>query len=126
MKQNIGRFQRVLNCLARVVCLAPYRSSTSRLRRRLHWLPVQKRITLMIAISTNKVLTHHQPGYLSELIIEHRPVYNLLPANNNLLIIPRTKTKIASEPFRVTAPTINHMKESSTFNVMQNNQSQLS
>ena len=35
-KQNIGRLQRVQNPLAGVVCLPPYRSTASRLRRRLH------------------------------------------------------------------------------------------
>ena len=30
---------------------------------------------------TRKVLTHHQPGYLSEPIVEHRPAYNLRSAN---------------------------------------------
>ena len=37
------------------------------------------------------LITHHQ-GSLSELIAKHRPGYNLRSADNNLLIIPRTKT----------------------------------
>ena len=57
MKQNIGRLQRVQNSLARVVCLAPYRSPASRLRRRLHWFPVQEGIAFKIAMLTRKVLT---------------------------------------------------------------------
>ena len=67
-KQNIGRLHRVQNSLARVVRLAPYRSSAPRLRHRLHWLPVRERITFKIARLTHKSphpSTHHQPGYLS-------------------------------------------------------------
>ena len=105
-KQNIFRLQRVQNSLARVVCFASYRSLTSRLRRRLHWLSVLERITFTIAMLTHKVLLHHQPGYISEVIVEHRPVYNLRSADNNLLVIPRAKTKIAYRAFRVSAPTI--------------------
>ena len=55
---------------------------------------------------TYKVLTHHQPGYLSKLIVEHLPVYKLRSEDSNLLVIQRTKTKIASRAFRVSAPTI--------------------
>ena len=67
---------------------------------------VQKQNNFEIAMLTHKVLTHHQPGYLSELIVAYWPVYNLCLANNNLLIIPRIKAKIASRAFRVSAPTI--------------------
>ena len=45
-------------------------------------------------------------GEKRELIVEHRAVYNLRSENNNLLVIPRTKSKIASRAFRVSAPTI--------------------
>ena len=37
-----------------------------------------------IVILTHKVITHHQPVYLIELIIKHRLVYNLKSAENNL------------------------------------------
>ena len=37
-----------------------------------------------------------QPGYIFELIVDYQPVYKLRSANNNLLVIPRTKTEIAS------------------------------
>ena len=105
-KQNIGRLQHVQHSLARIVCLAPYRSFNSRLRRHLHWLPVQERITFKITTLTHKVLTHHQPGYLSELSVEYWPVYNLCSEDKILLVIPWMKTKIASRAFRVSAPTI--------------------
>ena len=103
-KQNIGCLQRVQNSHVRVVCLAPHWSFASRFRRRLHWLPVQERLTFKIAMLTHKVLTHHQPGYLSELIVEN--LYNLRSVDNNLLIKTRTKTKFVWRAFRVSATTI--------------------
>ena len=84
-------------------CLAPCRSFNSRLRSRLHWLPVQERITLTIATLTHRVLTSRLP---LQLIAEYRPAYNLRSADNSLLVRPRTKTKIVSRAFRVSAPTI--------------------
>ena len=103
-KHNIGHLQCVQNSLAHVVYLATYRSSASRVCRHLQWLSVQERITFKIAMLTRKVLTHHPPGYLCELIVKHPSVYNLRLADNNRLVIPRTKTKIASRAFRVSAP----------------------
>ena len=67
---------------------------------------VLKRITFMIAMLTHKELTYHQPGYLSELIVEYRPVYHLRSVDNSLLVISQTKRKIDFRAFRVSAPTI--------------------
>ena len=104
------------------MCLAPYRSPVSRLRRHLHWLPVQERITFKIAMLTHKVLTHHQPGYFPELIVKHRLVYNLRSADNNLLVIPGRKLRVPpplSESLRRPNGTVFH------FIAMHNNHFQL-
>ena len=67
------------------------------------WPPALAPSTFKIETLAHKVLTHHQPDYLSELIVEHQPVYNVRSEDNNLLVIPRKKTKIASRAFRVCA-----------------------
>ena len=70
---NLNRLQRVQNSLARVACVAPYRSSATRIRRSLHWLPIRQRIEYKVASlafkagSTNCLL----PIYLSELVVEY-------------------------------------------------------
>ena len=56
--KNMNRLQRVPNSLARVVCNAPYRSSSLPLRKALHWLPVEQRVQHKIAAMTFKVRLH--------------------------------------------------------------------
>ena len=97
--------QRVQNSHARVVSLAPYRSFASRFRRHLHWLLVQERILLNCDVKSQSA--HPSPTWLAlKLIAEYLPAYNLRSADNSLLVIPRTKTKIVSRAFKVSAPTI--------------------
>ena len=103
---NISRLQRVQNSLARVVCDAPYRSSAINLRRSLHWLSIEERITYKIAILTFKDRLHHTPAYLAELVIDHTPSRSLRSSTKELLVEPRTQTKIASWAFRSAAPNI--------------------
>ena len=102
--KNICRLQRVQNSLARVVCVAPYRSPTTALRRSLHWLPIKQRIDYKVATLTFKVRLHHQPVYPSELIIDYTPSRILRSAGKDLLVEPSTKTKIASRAYRSAAP----------------------
>ena len=70
--KNICRLQRFQNSLARVVCGASYLSSTTALRRSLHWLPIKQRIDHKVATLTFKVWLRHQPVYLSEFIIDYK------------------------------------------------------
>ena len=103
-EHNITRLQRVQNSLARVVCQAPYRSSSTHLRRALHWLPARQRIECKVASLTFKVRLHHQPVYLSELVIDHVPTRSTRSSDKVLLVVPRTKIATASRAFHVAAP----------------------
>ena len=104
--KNIKRLQRVQDSLARVVCNAPYRSSSQPLRKSLHWLPVEKRIDFKIASMTYKIRLHKQPVYLLEYINEYRPTRTLRSSDSSALVIPTTKTVTASRAFSVAAPRI--------------------
>ena len=44
------RFQRIRNCAARLVCSEPALSHATPLLRRLHWLPVARRITYRLCV----------------------------------------------------------------------------
>ena len=103
---NISRLQRVQSSLARVVCDATYRSSATNLRRSLHWLPIAERITYKIAMITFKARLHHKSAYLAELVNDHTPSRSLRSSMKELLVEPRTKTKVASRAFRSAAPHI--------------------
>ena len=92
MSHNISRLQRVQNSLARVVCDAPYRSSATKLRRSLHWLPIAERITYKIAMLTFNVRLHHTRAYLAELVIDHTPSRSLRSSMKEILVEPRIKT----------------------------------
>jgi hypothetical protein len=106
-KTTLNRLQRVQNSLARVV--VPSTRFTDHITptlRKLHWLPVNDRITFKIASLTFKTLNHHQPAYLFELLQPDIPTRILRSATQKLLKVPRTKTKIACRSFSFSAPTI--------------------
>ena len=89
----MNRLQRVQNSLARVVCNAPYRSSSLPLRRALHWLTVEQRIQHKIAVMTYKVRLHQQPLYLREYINDYLPARSLWSTDKMLLTTVTTKTR---------------------------------
>ena len=104
---SIARLQRVQNALARVVCPAVKRTEhiTPTLRK-LHWLPVQKRILFKIALLTFKTLHYEQPTYLRDLLNWYTPTRNLRSLHQYLLDIPDITSAIGRRSFSYSAPTI--------------------
>ena len=76
LKSSLHCLQLVQNSLACVVCPSVRRCHhiTPTLRK-LHWLPIQARITFKIACLTFKTLSNGQPSYLSELLTPVRPLH---------------------------------------------------
>ena len=103
-EHNISRLQCVQNSLPRVVCQAPYRPLATHLRHALHWLPVMQCIEYNVASLTFKVRLHHQPTYLSELVVDHVPTRSMRSSDKVLLVMPRTKTVTVSHAFRIAVP----------------------
>ena len=58
---NIDRLQRVQNILARVVAEPPWTISSTNIRRDLHWLPVNDRITYKLCLISWKAFHTTQP-----------------------------------------------------------------
>ena len=107
--KNMKRLQHDQNFSTRVVCHAPFRSSTTRLLRSLHWLPVERRTHFKISLTTQKIRLNCQPTYLAEFVKDYRETCDLRFNENSLLAVPptkTTKTKLANRAFRVAAPTI--------------------
>ena len=103
------RLQRVQNSLARVVCNAPYRSSSVPLLKSLHWLPIEQRIEYKIATMTYKLRLHHQPSYLFELINDYKPVRCLRSSSSALMKLPplnKSRTQTAARAFSLASPKI--------------------
>jgi len=102
---NIDRLQRVQNVLARVVAEAPPTISSVHIRRDLHWLPVNHRISYKLSLLTWKALHIAEPSYLSELISPYVPARTLRSSNTCLLAIPTgVTTHFCSRSFSASAP----------------------
>ena len=85
---NINRLQHAQNVLTRVVAQAPSTISSADIRRDLHWLPINHRISYKISLLTWKALYIAEPSYLSELISPYVPARTLRSSNTYLLSIP--------------------------------------
>lgn len=101
---NIQRLQCVQNRAARIVLGVGHRVSAEPLLRKLHWLPVAKRIQYKTALVTFKVLSTHQPPYLSSLLVPYNPSRTLRSSTSNFLTVPRVKTAFQTRAFSVAAP----------------------
>ena len=100
---NFECLQRVQNTLARAVLrLRKYDHITPALKS-LHWLPVKQRATFKLATLTYKVKRTSQPTYLSELLDNYQPVYNLRSASQDLLNTTRSRS-VSCRAFRHCAP----------------------
>jgi len=97
---SIQRLQLIQNCLVCAIypSLKRHDHISSSLRK-LHWLPIQMRISFKIAVLTFKTLQNKSPLYLYDLII---------PAMSNrlLLTVPRISSSAARRSFCFTAPTV--------------------
>src|SRR5208282_2736316 len=105
-KSSILKLQRVQNNLARIVLQLPRRTHARPLLHRLHWLPVEQRITYKTALITFKVRAQSAPEYLLTLLQNRECTRTLRSSSLPLMEIPRFRTVTASRSFRVAAPTI--------------------
>ena len=106
-QSSIHRLQLVQNALARVVYPSVKRNDhiTPTLRR-LHWLPIQSRITYKLALITYKTLNHKSPSYLNSLLTPYKPVRQLRSSDKLLLTVPSLKSSFGHRSFSCAAPTI--------------------
>ena len=104
------RFQGVQNWLVRVVTRSPRFSRTTPLLKSLHWLPVCFRITSKICFVTYKTLCNNKPIYLKEMLEPPKRTRDLRSYDQNVVFVPRIKTKKGEGSFSVAAPKLwNHL-----------------
>jgi hypothetical protein len=104
---SIVRLQRVQNSLARVVYpSARKHQHISPILRKLHWLPINQRITYKIAVMCFKTINFKQPAYLLELLTFYQPTRALRSSDKNLLSVPNIKSAQGRRSFSYAAPTI--------------------
>jgi len=92
---NITRLQRIQNNLARVVCNAPSRASAAPLLNRLHWLPIEQRITYKISTLTYSVLHDSGPSYLYDSLHHYIPSRTLRSSDAHLLMTSSNPRSLA-------------------------------
>ena len=95
-EKDIVRFQRVQNCLARVVTKAPRFSRSFLILKRLHWLSVKFRIHFKICAITFRTLKDNQLAYLADLLVRPKCLKYLRSTNSNRFVVPRIKTQTGS------------------------------
>jgi hypothetical protein len=106
-KSSLKLLQRVQNSLARaVVPSTRYTDHITPTLRKLHWLPIDERITFKIASLTYKTLNYKQPTYLLELLHPVVPTRTLRSSTQQLLKIPAIKSQIGRRSFSFSAPTV--------------------
>jgi hypothetical protein len=102
------RLQRIQNCAARLVCSEPIHSNgvyhhTTPLLLRLHWLPVDRRITYKLCVLMFDVVHGFAPVYLGELC-NRRSDNRLRSASQLNFATTRTRTRFADSSFAVAGP----------------------
>ena len=104
---SIARLQRIQNSLARVVYPSVRRHHhISPILQKLHWLPINQRITYKIAVLCFKTINFKQPTYLLDLLTLYQPTRTLRSSDKNLLSIPNIKSAQGRRSFSFAAPTV--------------------
>ena len=76
-------------------------STSSRLLKRLHWLPNRRRVKVVILTYAIRPCSEHQ--HLNSLLTDYRPTRSLRSAEEHLLVKPRTTSYSTSRAFSVFA-----------------------
>ena len=101
---NISRLQRMHNAAARLILCRPRTDSATPLLRKLHWLPVARRIQYKILLLCYKITHRQVPFYLRDLLPSYQPTRCLRSSTSNSLVVPRTRGKAGDAAFAVAAP----------------------
>jgi len=107
-KKQLDKLQRILNAAARIATKTKICQHISPVLRKLHWLPVTKRIEFKIITMTYKALNGMSPSYICDLLLVHQPNRHLPSASRRLsLVVPPHQTQAYGAcSFSVAAPTL--------------------
>ena len=126
-----SRLQSVLKSSARLVLrLSSHAGVSDVMRRVLHWLPIQHRITYKLCILAFRCQHGSAPEYLSRYCIPTSSVSGraqLRSASNGTLLVPKTRTKVfSSAAFSFACPSAWNslpieLKHETSFNIFKKN-----
>ena len=104
---SLSRLQRVQNIAARILTKTKKYDHISPVLRRLHWLPVEKRIVYKLMLFTFYVINDMAPQYIRDLITPHIPTRSLRSEETCRLVVPMTRLRgFGDRSFAKAAPSI--------------------
>ena len=101
-----GKLQKLQNRAARTLTFTRKYDHITPVLRKLHWLPVEKRISYKVLLMSFKSLHGLAPSYLSDLLQWYEPSgYNLRSRSQRLLAVPSYRLKtVGFRRFAYAAP----------------------
>ena len=106
-QKEVCKIQRIQNIAARIITRSRCHEHITPILRKLHWLPIHKRIQFKILLLTFKSLRGTAPSYIKDLIRPYIPTRALRSQQQNLLQVPRCNTQYhGHRSFSVIAPTL--------------------
>ena len=106
-KKDINRLQKVQNSAVRFINNHRRRRGVTKLRRELHFLPVDARIDFKLLLLTYKCINGLAPLYLQDLITPRTQTGRNLRNDNDLTLLERSfssKYRQTSAAFSISAP----------------------
>jgi len=102
----LRRLQSVQNAAARLVAGSRRSDHITPVLRRLHWLPVRRRIEFKLALLTHKSLNGSTPRYLSDdcQLVSDVGRRRLRSSDISTCVVPRTHTGFGDRAFQVAGP----------------------
>jgi len=90
--REIEKLQRLQNTAARLTVCMKKTDHITPVPKKLHWVPVNDRITFKLLLLTYKSLNSLAPVYINELLYHYTPCRSLRSSDSNFLVIPKTTT----------------------------------
>ena len=88
-KSKIKRLQKVMKCAARLIFRISKHEHITPYLEKLHWLPVEDRITFKVLTITHRCVFKTGPVYLNSLVSLYKPSRDLSSLNTNVLEKPK-------------------------------------
>ena len=101
---ELKKLQRVQNSAARIVCGLKKHDHITPALKKLHWLPIQQRITYKICLMVFKTRLGEAPRYLQDIIKPYIPARHLRSSNANLVQAGKARTRYGERSFRIAGP----------------------
>ena len=93
-----------MNCAARLIFRISKHEHITPYLEKLHWLPVEDRITFQVLTITHRCVFKTGPVYLNSLVSLYKSSRDLRSSDTNLLEKPKYRNKYGYRAFRNVAP----------------------